>query len=74
LTVAPGLPVPSRRTFAPGILPYAHCGESCAAQSLLRLLSQPARGHGQPLPDLITEEAGGSVLSSRSFEDFAHGT
>ena len=42
--------MPSRRTFAKGIVPFAHCGESGAPQSLLRLLSQPARGHGQPLP------------------------
>jgi hypothetical protein len=46
-----GLPVPSRRTFTSALQASVHCGGSYASQSLLRLLPQPARGHGQPLTE-----------------------
>ena len=43
--------MPSRRTFTSALQASVHCGGSGASQSLLRLLPQPARGHGQPLAD-----------------------
>jgi len=47
--VESGLPVPRRRTFATGILPFAHSEETFASQSLLRSVSYAgSRGTGNP--------------------------
>ena len=50
--VKTGLPTPSRRTFATGILPCAHSMPAALTASCLRLPPTPARGHGQPPPEL----------------------
>jgi hypothetical protein len=45
-----GLPMPSRRTFAVALQATALCVSAALRHPCLRLLPQPARGHGKPLP------------------------
>jgi len=44
-----GLPVPSRRTFAPGILPFTHSKETSLRHPGFARFPTPLDWHGQPL-------------------------
>jgi hypothetical protein len=63
-----GLPVPRRRTFASGILPFAHSEETFAAQSLLRSVSY-AGSRARATPTLRTVfEVLGEVLGAPGYQ------
>ena len=50
-----GLPMPHRRTFTQGILPFAHSMPASLSASCLRSLPTPALGHGPPLTGIAAD-------------------
>jgi hypothetical protein len=68
-----GLPMPRRRTFAPGILPCAHSDADCAPQSLLRLSAYAGlRGMGSPSRIEPYDMTGGKCFRQQFLEVANH--